>query len=142
MALAALAVVVTVVAVTVGTRTAHHSTLSADDQQFCSDQATRLKPARDAVGDIVNGDRHWSSDGEVFAVSQVDITPAYEHLLAYHAQDGTLAGLTDRAGRSLFDVELQLNPSDPNAGFADDAAKARAAMADLKALQSFCDSNG
>lgn len=114
------------------------STLSEDDQTFCSEQEDELAYAREAVDDIVNGDRHWSSDGEAFAVNEVAITPGTNYLSAYDAQDDELRRVVKKTLDALFWVRLDL----PDNAFDNDAQHSRDAAKQLDALQAFCDENG
>lgn len=116
------------------------STLAADDQAFCSDQEDKLDFARQQISELVDGDRHWSSDGEAVTADEVAISPAWRWLDAFNPQDRELSASISRASAALFDVSMTLGPGD-DAVFADDAALPRKASDELNALQEFCDKN-
>ena len=116
------------------------STLSEDDQAFCSDQDDELAALRESVDDLVEGDRHFSSDGEGFALYEVVVEPASNWLGAQNLQDPDLADLVESTGSAVFYVRLYA--TDEGQLFADDAAVPREARAKLQELEEFCDENG
>lgn len=117
------------------------STLPVDDQEFCSEQEDELASALDAANEVVDGDRHWSSDGEPFALRQVQVEPAANFIRAFNAQDADLKEHVDDVSSALFDLELDLNV-EPEDAFADDAASSREVVRSIESLQEFCDENG
>lgn len=117
------------------------STLPEDDQAFCAEQEDELGPALDAMQEIVDGDRHWSSDGEPFAVREVYIDPAQNFIRAFEPQDQDLADRVEAVDSALFYVgsDLLVTPED---AFADDAASSRDGIQAIEDLQAFCDDKG
>jgi hypothetical protein len=119
------------------------STLSADDQKLCAEAEDELGPAQSALDEIINGDRHWSSDGEPWAVRDLYIKPAENWLNSRNPQDADLRAAVDEASSALFYVQSDLLGirSDEEV-FANDAQTSRDAAAALEDLLTFCNENG
>ena len=116
------------------------STLAEDDQTFCAEEVPGLVAITgDQLQEIIDGDQHWSSDGEPYALREVYIGPAQNTVRAFRPQDEQLRNLLDEVDSSLFNVADGLDGGD--AVFADDAAVLRQAVGALSALHNFCKEN-
>lgn len=137
-AIRGLAACVTAMALLTGC--GHASTLSQDDQQFCSDQASSDSPLHGARDDIAHyiSDQHFSSDGDTYAFDTVDLQPSESTLESQHVQDARLKKIVDGTTGALLNVSLGL---DDNSVFANDAAMLRTAQKYLNTLQQICDEN-
>lgn len=117
------------------------STLPEDDQTFCAEQEDELKPALEAAEEIVDGDRHWSSDAEAGALREVMLDPASNFISAFEPQDSELASRVDAVSSALLFLKSDLLVT-PDEAFADDAATSRDVAETIEALQEFCDEEG
>jgi hypothetical protein len=119
------------------------STLAEDDQAFCSEQEDRLDLAFDQIVALIAGDRHWSSDGESYAIREVYFEPASNFIDAFEPQDAGLKKRVDELSSSLFYVHSALLGVDGDEEvFANDAEILRTAGRELLSLREFCDENG
>jgi hypothetical protein len=121
-AAATILVGVTCCAVLVGC--GHTSHLSADDQQFCSEQAD--DPVKTLRGDV-----------DSYAFATVELQPSGNILDSANIEDSGLAQVRDAASKAILDVSLA---TDPQKTSVDQAVLERLQTA-LRNLQHYCDTH-
>jgi hypothetical protein len=115
----------------------HTSHLSADDQQFCSEQADDpVKTLRGDVDSLIKDD-HFASSGEAYAFATVELQPSGNILDSANIEDSGLAQVRDAASKAILDVSLA---TDPQKTSVDQAVLERLQTA-LRNLQHYCDTH-